>query len=240
MNPSSHPDPAGHAGNDAAEAIAAGVRIGTLDGDLVLPSGARGLVLFAHGSGSSRFSVRNRDVARRLHRHRLGTLLFDLLHEDEAQDRRRVFDIGLLGDRLVQAIDWSRRQPRLATLRLGLFGASTGAAAALVAAAHRPVEVAAVVSRGGRPDLAADALPEVRSPTLLIVGGADPEVLDLNRAAARRLRCPQRLEVVAGATHLFEEPGALDAVAGLAAAWFEAYLGGAARTGATPVPAERP
>lgn len=203
------------------------MHIGMLDGDLMLPSQARGLVLFAHGSGSSRFSARNRNVALGLHEHRLGTLLFDLLQAHEARDRRRVFDIELLGERLVQAIDWARRQPSLSTLRIGLFGASTGAAAALVAAARRPAVVAAVVSRGGRPDLAADRLREVHSPTLLIVGGADHAVLDLNRAAAWRLRCPHRLEIIAGATHLFEEPGALEEVAALAAAWFEAHLGAA-------------
>lgn len=214
----------------AADEVASEVRIGMLDGDLVLPPQARGLVLFAHGSGSSRFSPRNRDVARSLHRHRMGTLLFDLLREHEARERRRVFDIELLSERLVQAIDWVGRQPALAALRIGLFGASTGAAAALVAAARRPAEVAAVVSRGGRPDLAADQLPGVQSPTLLIVGGADPEVLDLNRAAAGQLRCPHRLEVVAGATHLFEEPGALEEVAALAASWFEGHLGAAVGT----------
>ena len=226
MNRWSCPDPPGLASGVAADEFASEVHIGMLDGDLVLPSQALGLVLFAHGSGSSRFSVRNRNVARSLRRHRLGTLLFDLLQAEEAQDRRRVFDIELLGARLVQAIDWAGGQPALADLRIGLFGASTGAAAALVAAARRPAEVAAVVSRGGRPDLAANALPEVHAPTLLIVGSADHEVLDLNRAAARLLRCPQRLEIVAGATHLFEEPGALEQVAALAVAWFEAHLGG--------------
>lgn len=213
--------------------FAAEVRIGPLAGDLVLPSRARGLVLFAHGSGSSRLSPRNRHVARGFHERRLGTLLFDLLQAHEAVDRRRVFDIELLGERLVQAIDWVGRQPVLATLHIGLFGASTGAAAALLAAARRPAAVAAVVSRGGRPDLAGDRLPEVQAPTLLIVGGADTDVLDLNRAAARLLRCPHRLEVVAGASHLFEEPGALEEVAALAAAWFEAHLDAGLGTGAT-------
>lgn len=214
-----------------ADEIASAVRIGMLNGDLVLPARARGLVLFAHGSGSSRFSQRNRNVARRLRLRGLATLLFDLLQPDEARDRRRVFDIELLGERLVQAIDWAGQQPALASLRIGLFGASTGAAAALVAAARRPAKVFAVVSRGGRPDLAADALPQVQAPTLLIVGGADPDVLDLNRSAARRLQCPQRLDVVAGATHLFEEPGALEDVAALAAAWFEAHVVGLPDTG---------
>ena len=219
-----------------ADTFTGEVRIGMLAGDLVLPPHARGLVLFAHGSGSSRFSTRNRGVAHSLHEHGLGTLLFDLLQPHEAQDRRRVFDIELLGERLVQAIDWAGRHPMLAPLCVGLFGASTGAAAALVAAARRPAQVGAVVSRGGRPDLAAEALPEVRSPTLLIVGGADHLVLELNRAAACRLRCPHRLEVVAGATHLFEEPGALQEVAALAALWFDGHLGAAAAATAPQPP----
>lgn len=241
MDSSSLPDAGDVRRHADAGGVASEVRIGLLDGDLVLPSRARGLVLFAHGSGSSRFSPRNRNVARGLNEHRLGTLLFDLLQAHEARDRRRVFDIELLGERLVEAIDWAGRQPALAALPIGLFGASTGAAAALVAAARRPAEVAAVVSRGGRPDLAADRLPDVQAPTLLIVGGADREVLDLNRAAARRLRCPHRLEVVAGATHLFEEAGALEAVAALATSWFEAHLGGAAGTApeGCPVDARR-
>lgn len=194
------------------------VRIGRLEGDLVLPPHARGLVVFAHGSGSSRHSVRNRGVAAALNRQGLGTLLFDLLSPTEAQDRDKVFDIPLLGERMTQTIDWVERQPALALLPLGLFGASTGAAAALVAAARRPDIVAAVVSRGGRPDLAADALAEVQAPTLLIVGGDDTEVLQLNRAAGLALRCEWQLAVVPGASHLFEEPGALDQVAVLAAA----------------------
>jgi len=230
MKQGSGSDALGVASSGAAGEIAFEVRVGALEGDLVLPSQALGLVLFAHGSGSSRFSVRNRNVARGLRRHRLGTLLVDLLQAEEAQDRRKVFDIDLLGDRLVQVIDWVGAQPALTGLRIGLFGASTGAAAALAAAARRPAEVAAVVSRGGRPDLAANALPEVHAPTLLIVGSADREVLALNRDAARLLRCPQRLEIVAGATHLFEEPGALEQVSTLAAAWFEAYLGGSGAT----------
>ncbi|MBA4176378.1 MAG: hydrolase [Leptothrix sp. (in: Bacteria)] len=218
------PAVAGHL--QAAETRAAAARIGHMEGDLALPARPLGLVLFAHGSDSSRFSPRNRSVAQVLNAHRLGSLLFDLLDEDEARDRRRVFDIALLGSRLTEAIDWARAQPALAGLPIGLFGASTGAAAALVAAARRP-DVRAVVSRGGRPDLALPELREVQAPTLLIVGGEDPVVLGLNRGAARLLGCPHRLEIVPGATHLFEEPGALGRVAELAAGWFEVHLGGA-------------
>jgi dienelactone hydrolase len=181
--------------------------------------------VFAHGSGSSRLSRRNRWVAEVLQQHELSTLLFDLLDDDEAADRRKVFDIQLLSERMQQALDWADGQAGLAGMSVGLFGASTGAAAALCAAAARPGRVAAVVSRGGRPDLAAACLPLVHAPTLLIVGGADPEVLALNRLALRELRCNKRLEVVPGATHLFEEPGALRSVAQLAAAWFETHLG---------------
>ena len=202
------------------------VRIGPrgLRGDLQQPGSARALVLFAHGSGSSRLSRRNRWVAAVLQRHRLSTLLFDLLDADEAADRRKVFDIGLLAERLGQALDWAAGDAALGGLSVGLFGASTGAAAALCAAAARPGRVAAVVSRGGRPDLAGPSLAQVQAPTLLIVGAADAEVLALNRQALRELRCQKRLEVVPGATHLFEEPGALDSVAELAAAWFDTHL----------------
>ena len=202
------------------------VRVGALGlpGDLNTLADSAALVVFAHGSGSSRLSGRNRSVAVALQRHRLATLLFDLLTEPEAADPSNVFDIALLGDRLVQALDWVAQRPDLAGLRIGLFGASTGAAAALVAAAARPGRVGAVVSRGGRPDLAANALARVSAPTLLIVGSADPQVLDLNRQALRALSCNKRLEVVPGATHLFEEPGALGSVAELAAAWFETHL----------------
>jgi pimeloyl-ACP methyl ester carboxylesterase len=196
-----------------------------LPGDLDLPAGSHALVLFAHGSGSSRLSSRNRWVAEVLQQHRLSTLLFDLLDEDEAADRSKVFDIDLLSERVQQALDWVVHQAALAGMSLGLFGASTGAAAALCAAAARPGNVAAVVSRGGRPDLAAASLPAVQAPTLLIVGGADRDVLTLNRRALRQLHCQKRLEVVPGATHLFEEPGALDSVAQFAAAWFETHLG---------------
>lgn len=196
----------------------------SLPGDLTVPAHARGLVLFAHGSGSSRLSERNRWVARQLQRRGLATLLFDLLTEDEAQDRRMVFDIPLLGQRIVHAMQWAGQRSELAGLRLGLFGASTGAAAALVAAAQKPQRVAAVVSRGGRPDLAGEWLPHVQAPTLLIVGGRDEEVLALNRQALRLLTGHKRLEVVPGATHLFEEPGTLDSVAALAVSWFEQHL----------------
>jgi pimeloyl-ACP methyl ester carboxylesterase len=202
------------------------VRIGPrgLRGDLQQPGSARALVLFAHGSGSSRLSRRNRWVAAVLQRHRLSTLLFDLLDADEAADRRKVFDVGLLAERVGQALDWAAGETALGGLSVGLFGASTGAAAALCAAAARPGRVAAVVSRGGRPDLAGPCLAQVQAPTLLIVGAADAEVLALNRQALRELRCQKRLEVVPGATHLFEEPGALGSVAELAAAWFETHL----------------
>ena len=204
------------------------VRVGpqALPGDLGVPPDARSVVLFAHGSGSSRLSERNRWVAGVLQEHHLATLLFDLLSDAEATDRRHVFDIELLGTRVVQALDWAGMHPCLSGKRMGLFGASTGAAAALVAAAARPGSVGAVVSRGGRPDLAGDDLVRVSTPTLLIVGGADREVLELNRQALRRLKCNKRLEVVPGATHLFEEPGTLGSVAALAADWFETHLSG--------------
>lgn len=197
----------------------------TLPGDLTVPERGRGLVVFAHGSGSSRMSPRNRAVAAALVRAGLATLLFDLLTEAEASDRANVFDIPLLAARVVDAVDWARTEPRLAGLGIGLFGASTGAAAALVAAARLREEVGAVVSRGGRPDLAGDALERVAAPTLLIVGGADEVVIDLNRAAHARLACKKRLDIVPGASHLFEEPGTLEAVMDLAADWFTAHLG---------------
>ncbi|MBU4518191.1 MAG: dienelactone hydrolase family protein [Gammaproteobacteria bacterium] len=195
-----------------------------LPADLSIPPRAVGLVLFAHGSGSSRLSTRNRWVAQQLQQHGLATLLFDLLTEKEAADRRLVFDIPLLAQRVVHAMRWAEQREELAGLRLGLFGASTGAAAALVAAAQKPQRVAAVVSRGGRPDLALAWLPHVQAPTLLIVGGRDEEVLALNRQALSLLRGHKRLEVVPEATHLFEEPGTLDSVAALAAEWFEQHL----------------
>jgi len=201
----------------------------SLAGELASPRPGSGLVLFAHGSGSSRLSPRNRLVAQTLQRRGLGTLLFDLLSPAEAADRAHVFDIALLAGRLVEAIDTLRQRPDLAGTRLGLFGASTGAAAALVAAAERPQDVFAVVSRGGRPDLAADALARVRAPTLLIVGAADPEVAMLNRDAYGLIGATKALEIVPRATHLFEEAGALERVAQLAADWFVEHLAPPAR-----------
>ncbi|MBV9849635.1 MAG: dienelactone hydrolase family protein [Armatimonadetes bacterium] len=199
-----------------------------LDGDLAVPDGAAGVVLFAHGSGSSRHSPRNQYVAQTLQQAGLATLLMDLLTaEEEAVDERTRhlrFDIGLLAARLVQAIDWLAQEPTTRHLSLGCFGASTGAGAALVAAAHRPERVKAVVSRGGRPDLAGDALPQVQAPTLLIVGGGDAPVIELNRQAVSRMAAGTRLEIVPGATHLFEEPGTLEQVAHLAAGWFTRHL----------------
>ena len=193
-------------------------------GHLQVPAGARGIVLFAHGSGSSRLSPRNLAVARTFHERGIGTLVFDLLTPAEASRRRNVFDVELLGSRLLEASDWTRRQGEVGQLPRGYFGASTGAAAALWAAGSPGNTVRAVVSRGGRPDLADTRLPNVRCPTLLIVGGADREVLELNRVAATHLYCQGRLAVVPGATHLFEEPGALEEVARLSGAWFEKYL----------------
>ena len=199
----------------------------TLHGDLALPEGARGIVVFAHGSGSSRHSPRNRFVAGELQASGLGTLLLDLLTEAEEQidifTREHRFDIDLLAQRVTAAVDWVSKElaPPPA---IGLFGASTGAAAALISAAQRPGLVRAVVSRGGRPDLAGGMLSHVAAPTLLIVGGLDEVVIELNRRALELLRCEKRLEIVPGATHLFEEPGALERVARLAAEWFEARI----------------
>lgn len=195
-----------------------------LAGELRLVESARGIVIFAHGSGSSRLSPRNRLVAQALSDAGLATLLFDLLTEAEAADRANVFDIDLLARRLVDAIDWVASQPALADLPIGLFGASTGAAAALKAAAARPRAVTAVVSRGGRADLAGEALPRVTAPTLLIVGGNDEPVLGWNRDAAERMRAPVRVAVIPGATHLFEEPGAMERVTDLATDWFTERL----------------
>ncbi len=203
----------------------------TLEGNLNLPEDARGVVLFAHGSGSSRHSPRNRRVAALLNEAKFATLLVDLLTlEEEAIDMhtgRLRFDIGLLAERLVGATDWLAQEPDTTRLPIGYFGASTGAGAALVAAAKRPRSVAAIVSRGGRPDLAGRYLSRVEAPTLLIIGGNDPLVLELNRAAFEELRCEKRLEIVPGATHLFEEPGALDEVARLAREWFEGHFSAA-------------
>ncbi|MEN3584299.1 alpha/beta fold hydrolase [Streptomyces sp. ZYX-F-203] len=198
-----------------------------LSADLVVPGEARGAVLFAHGSGSSRLSPRNRAVAAELQRAGFATLLLDLLtpgesREDQVTGRLR-FDIGFLAARLTDAVDWAARRPDCSRLPFGLFGASTGAAAALITAADRAARVSAVVSRGGRPDLAGDALAGVRAPVLLVVGGRDEAVLELNRQAAERLSAPHRIEVVPGAGHLFTEPGALERVAEAAVAWFRRH-----------------
>jgi putative phosphoribosyl transferase len=202
-----------------------------LSGNLHLRKGAGAVVLFAHGSGSSRHSPRNQFVARTLNDAGLGTLLFDLLtQEEEAIDMRTRelrFNIHLLAERLVHATKWVKQQEQTRNLRIGYFGSSTGGAAALVAAADNPQDVGAVVSRGGRPDLADEALPKVQAPTLLIVGGNDDIVIELNEQARDRMRCEVKLEIVPGATHLFEEPGALEKVARLASDWFVKHLGGA-------------
>ena len=199
-----------------------------LEGELNVPEGAAGIVLFAHGSGSSRHSPRNQYVARSIRENGLGTLLFDLLTKgEEAIDQRTRhlrFDIGLLARRLVAATDWVKEQGEIRHLRVGYFGSSTGGGAALVAAAEIGQEIGAVVSRGGRPDLAGEALGRVVSPTLLIVGGFDDVVIQLNEEAYSKLRCKKELEIVPGATHLFEEPGKLEEVAHLAAEWFRHYL----------------
>ena len=192
----------------------------SLPGGLTVPADCCGIVIFAHGSGSSRLSTRNIAVARSLNNRGCGTLLFDLLTPREATDRANVFDIGLLADRMAAATRWLAARPEARERPIGHFGASTGAAAALVAAARLGEAVSAVVSRGGRPDLAGDALPRVTAPTLLLVGSLDTQVLELNRSAERSLRCPCHLEVVEGASHLFEEPGKLEAVARLAGDWF--------------------
>jgi putative phosphoribosyl transferase len=200
-----------------------------LDGDLALPTPARGVVLFAHGSGSSRHSARNRHVARDLQQAGYATLLLDLLTESEEQIDALTghvrFDIPLLAERVEHAVGWLRKQPETKKLRIGLFGASTGAAAALLAASRHADDVAAVVSRGGRPDLAGNALAEVRAATLLIVGSADTVVLDLNRDALAQLKCTAELKIVEGAGHLFEESGALEQVGALARAWFDRFVG---------------
>jgi len=185
-----------------------------------VPTDARGVVAFAHGSGSGRFSPRNQFVARVLQEASLATVLLDLLEEEESEDRRKVFDINLLAARLQSAADWIQKESATSALPLGYFGASTGAGAALVAAARDPAAVWAVVSRGGRPDLAGDHLSAVEAPTLLIVGGNDDVVIELNEQALRLLRCPKQLVIVPGATHLFEEPGTLEEVARLAKEWF--------------------
>lgn len=195
-----------------------------LSGILDVPPNAAGVIAFAHGSGSGRFSPRNQFVAAVLQEAGLATLLLDLLEIEESADRRKVFDVALLAERLRSAADWLHHDTDVGHLRLGYFGASTGAGAALVAAAQAPDAVSAVVSRGGRPDLAGDALPLVEAPTLLIVGGEDDVVIELNEQAARLLRCPRELVIVPGATHLFEEPGTLEEVARLAKEWFLRHL----------------
>jgi putative phosphoribosyl transferase len=199
----------------------------TLDGNLTIVDGATALVLFAHGSGSSRHSPRNQFVARTLNKAGLATLLFDLLTPDEELIDVRTaelrFNIGLLAERLVHATRWARQEQQTCHLHIGYFGSSTGGGAALVAAAALPQDVGAVVSRGGRPDLAGEALPKVQAPTLLIVGGNDDIVIELNEQARDRIRCEVKLEIVPGATHLFEEPGALERVAQLASDWFSLH-----------------
>jgi putative phosphoribosyl transferase len=201
-----------------------------LSGTLTIPENATALVLFAHGSGSSRRSPRNQFVARTLNRAGLGTLLFDLLTpEEEALDnhtREHRFNISLLAERLVHATKWGRQQEETRDLHIGYFGSSTGGAAALVAAAELPQDIGAVVSRGGRPDLAGTALAKVQAPTLLIVGGNDDVVIELNEMARDQTRCEVKLEIIPGATHLFEEPGTLEEVAKLASDWFVAHIGG--------------
>ncbi|MHB1414049.1 MAG: dienelactone hydrolase family protein [Chloroflexota bacterium] len=203
-----------------------------LEGALVVPPGAKGVVLFAHGSGSGRFSPRNNFVARALQERGLATLLIDLLTETEAMDRRLVFDIDLLADRLLSATAWLQADPATKGLAVGYFGASTGAGAALQAAARDAGPVGAVVSRGGRPDLASAYLPRVQAPTLLIVGGADVPVIGMNQSAFDLLRTTKDMAIVPGATHLFEEPGTLEEVARLAGDWFVRYLPGHKRQAA--------
>jgi dienelactone hydrolase len=209
-----------------------GVRIpiadATLEGDLAIPAGASGIAVFAHGSGSSRHSPRNRSVARVIRKAGVGTLLFDLLtREEESVDlytRHLRFDIELLAERLIRATGWLAEQEEARNLRIGYFGSSTGAAAALMAAARLGEKIGAVVSRGGRPDLAGAALPLVKSPTLLIIGGDDQPVIELNQRAYEQMRCEKEMRIIPDATHLFEEPGALEQVAELAAAWFRDHL----------------
>jgi predicted phosphoribosyltransferase/dienelactone hydrolase len=221
-------------GARAARALRIGLGPVTLEGDLSVPADAGGLVIFAHGSGSSRLSTRNRHVARTLNDRGLATLLFDLLTPAESASRDLVFDIPLLTSRLDATTRWIAGQPDVKGLSIGLFGASTGAAAALSAAAGLGDAVQAVVSRGGRPDLAVDDLPDVSAPTLLIVGSRDYQVLELNRYAAARLRCENEIAIVEGATHLFEEPGTLDHVAALAGDWFLSHLGAPAPSEGAP------
>lgn len=210
---------------DATHAVHIGDK--ELEGLLTVPDQASGLVIFAHGSGSSRMSPRNTQVAEALNGRGMATLLFDLLTDAEARDRANVFDMPLLGRRVVETVRWVRAHDSVASLPIGLFGASTGAAAALIAATEMPDDIDAVVSRGGRPDLAEGVLERVRAATLLIVGGADHGVIELNEGALQQLGCDKKLHIVPGATHLFEEPGALEEVVKVAGDWFEAHLSGA-------------
>lgn len=199
-----------------------------LNGNLNVPSDAKGIVLFAHGSGSGRFSPRNQYVAKEFNRAKIGTLLFDLLTSDEEEEDMVTaeyrFNIGLLAQRLIGATEWLKKDPLTINCSFGYFGASTGAAAALIAAAKLPNDIAAVVSRGGRPDLAADYLPQVVAPTLLLVGGWDNEVIELNKQAMKQITAEKKLVIVPGATHLFEEPGTLEEVAKFSKDWFLRYL----------------
>jgi dienelactone hydrolase len=206
--------------------FAAEIGVKRLAADITMPDVSRGIVLFAHGSGSSRLSPRNRRVAADLNASGFATVLFDLLSDEEASDRSNVFDVQLLGERMTQAVSYVRAHQLLRHMPIGLFGASTGSAAALLAAAHQGSEVGAVVSRGGRPDLALAALSNVRAPTLLIVGGLDEPVIALNRAAFAALHCEKKLKIVPGATHLFEEPGTLEQVIKHATGWFAQHLHG--------------
>ena len=212
----------------------------SLEGVLGLPTKAIGIVVFAHGSGSGRFSPRNNFVARYLQHGRIATLLIDLLTPDEAEDRRTVFDIDLLADRVLLAKAWLEQDARTKGLGIGYFGASTGAGAALQAAARDPSSIQAVVSRGGRPDLAEAYLPSVTAPTLLIIGGDDEPVIEMNRAAYRLLSCPKRLVIVPGASHLFEEPGTMEQVAEHALAWFQQHMHAAQPKSADAQTKERP
>lgn len=208
--------------DEAARTVHVGEK--QLEGLLTVPDEAKGLVIFAHGSGSSRLSPRNTYVAEALNRRGLATLQFDLLTDAEAMDRANVFDIPLLGGRVIETVRWARSDDTTGRLPIGLFGASTGAAAALIAAAELPEDIFAVVSRGGRPDLAELVLGRVRAPVLLIVGGFDDVVIQLNEHALSLLDCDKQLSIVPGATHLFEEPGTLDQVIVAAGDWFDAYL----------------
>lgn len=232
-------EPPGEAGDPTGRlrrGVSLTVDLVRLPGDLVVPDGATAVVVFAHGSGSSRRSPRNVAVAERLNAAGLGTLLFDLLTPEEGEDRARVFDIELLAVRLGAAARWVRRWPAAAHLPVAFFGASTGAAAAIVAAAGMRERVAAVVSRGGRPDLAGEALERITAPTLLIVGSADREVLALNREAQHRMRAETRLEIVDGAGHLFEEPGTLERVAELAVLWITDHVPGPSKSSGPSTP----